>query len=192
MQSAKYFGYRCDLSEVRDVLDHAVVGFATSQRVRLLVSRNGVIRVECHGYQPDTERASALVTLAREPVDPSDVFLFHKTTNRHQYERARLAGYDDVVLWNPQGQITEFTLGNVVVELRGRKVTPPVECGLLAGTFREQLLAEGAIEVAPVTIDELRQASRLWLVNSVRGWWEATLVDQNVGSLPSPTALARA
>ena len=78
-----------------------------------------------------------------------------------------------MILWNPGGQVTESTLGNVVAEIDGRRLTPPVSCGLLAGTFREQLLDEGVIEEGIITIDQLRTASRVWLINSVREWWPA-------------------
>ena len=63
------------------------------------------------------------------PIDPSDVFLFHKTTNRRTYDRARRAGYDEVILWNPRREVTEATMANIVVEIDGRRVTPPLECG---------------------------------------------------------------
>ena len=81
----------------------------------------------------------------------------------------------DVILWNANGEVTESTIANVVVEINGRKVTPPVECGLLAGTFRAELLATCQVTEAPVTVDRLHTAARFWLVNSVRGWCRAVL-----------------
>jgi len=62
-----------------------------------------------------------------------------------------------------------------VVELNGQLVTPPVACGLLAGTFRAELLARGEVSERKITTDELRRAGRLWLVNSVHGRREAQL-----------------
>jgi para-aminobenzoate synthetase / 4-amino-4-deoxychorismate lyase len=64
----------------------------------------------------------------------------------------------------------------VVVEVQDRRVTPPVSAGLLAGTFRDDLLASGAIVERRVTVAELREARRIWVVNSVRGWREAMLI----------------
>jgi branched-subunit amino acid aminotransferase/4-amino-4-deoxychorismate lyase len=105
------------------------------------------------------------------PIDQDDVFLFHKTTNRTVYDRARSAGHDETALGNTHGAITEAAMANIVVELDGgAKVTPPVACGLLAGTFRAELLARGTISEAVMTIEELRSASRIWLVNSVHEW----------------------
>ena len=64
----------------------------------------------------------------------------------------------------------------MVVELDGRKVTPPVSCGLLAGTFRDELLERGEIEEGIITLDDLRRADSICLVNSVRRWRPAILL----------------
>jgi para-aminobenzoate synthetase/4-amino-4-deoxychorismate lyase len=116
------------------------------------------------------------VALARRPVDSTDVFLYHKTTNRRVYDERREEygpEYEDVILWNERGEITESTIANIVMELDGRKVTPPVDCGLLAGTFRRRLLASGEAVEQVVCVEDLARCSRVWLVNSVRGWREA-------------------
>jgi para-aminobenzoate synthetase/4-amino-4-deoxychorismate lyase len=171
--SASHFGYRCERSDIQLTLERAVSSSATPLRVRLLLAYDGTVRVERTPLQQAT--TPARIALALTPVDPSDVFLYHKTTNRTTYEEARRTGFDDVILWNPGGQVTESTLANVVADIDGRKVTPPVSCGLLAGTFRAQLLEEGVIEEGIITIDQLPTAARLWLVNSVREWWPAVL-----------------
>ena len=62
------------------------------------------------------------------------------------------------------------TIGNVVLEIDGERVTPHRESGLLAGVMRAELLARGEIRERPVRVAELGRARRLWLVNAVRGW----------------------
>ena len=71
--------------------------------------------------------------------------------------------------------MTEATTANIVADLRGTLVTPPVSCGLLAGTFRAELLARGEIQEHVVTLDDLRSALRVWLINSVYEWRAATV-----------------
>jgi para-aminobenzoate synthetase/4-amino-4-deoxychorismate lyase len=56
-------------------------------------------------------------------------------------------------------------------------VTPPVECGLLAGTLRAELLATGAIRERRVRIDDLPHATAVWLINSVREWMPVTMIE---------------
>jgi para-aminobenzoate synthetase / 4-amino-4-deoxychorismate lyase len=180
-RSAGYFDYRCETADIRLALDGAVASSAIPQRVRLLLQRDGTVRIECAPLEPTMAPAHVAVALAA--IDPGDVFLYHKTTNRAPYEQAKRGQFDDVILWNPDGQVTESTLANVVAEIDGRKVTPPVACGLLAGTFREQLLDEGVLVEGLIAIDQLRTASRLWLLNSVREWWPAVL---NEGDRISP------
>jgi branched-subunit amino acid aminotransferase/4-amino-4-deoxychorismate lyase len=179
--SARYFRFAYPQREIREALDRAVRSAHGPLRVRLLLANDGAVRVE---YSPLGDGAGVWrVRFAEHPVDPSDEFLYHKTTNRAVYERARRPDCDDVILWNAAGEITETTIANLVVEDAGdvetgvRRVTPPVVCGLLPGTLRAELLATGEICEARVTKEQLKVATRFWLVNSVRGWCAATLID---------------
>jgi para-aminobenzoate synthetase/4-amino-4-deoxychorismate lyase len=171
--SAGYFGFEYSEPRIRAALNRAVANGSEPLRVRLLLSRTGETRVEQTPLlAPDVPLR---VQLAEDSVDSSDVFLFHKSTNRHVYNRRLRPGCDDTILWNQIGQVTEATKANVVVDLHGSLVTPPVECGLLAGTFRAELLSRGELQEAIVTTAELRQANRLWLINSVHEWRPAVL-----------------
>jgi len=58
----------------------------------------------------------------------------------------------------------------------GGLVTPSVSCGLLAGVERAHLLAEGRLREKVVRTGEIQPGQRRWLLNSVRGLWEAELV----------------
>jgi para-aminobenzoate synthetase/4-amino-4-deoxychorismate lyase len=130
------------------------------------------------------------VMLAQSPIDSRNVFLFHKTTRREVYEEHRQAlpeGVYDSLLWNTQGEVTEFTSANIVAEIDGVRWTPPRRSGLLGGTFRAELLETGEIQERVLTIAEVSAASRLWLINSVRGWVPVRLVEKET---PKTTAKA--
>jgi len=71
--------------------------------------------------------------------------------------------------------VTEFTIGNVIVEIDGERYTPPRSCGLLGGTLRAELLERGAIRERIITLDDLSSTTRLWLINSLRGAIEVRL-----------------
>jgi len=179
--SARHFRFASPQSEIREALDRAVRSAREPLRVRLLLANDGTVRVEYTplGDPPGVRR----VRFAEHPVDPSDEFLYHKTTNRAVYERASRPDCDDVILWNAAGEVTETTIANLVVEDVGdvetgvRRVTPPVACGLLPGTLRAELLATGEITEARVTKEQLKGATRFWLVNSVRGWAAGALIE---------------
>jgi len=176
-KSAAYFDVPLDQYEVFQALEelpHTFKGVGT--RIRLLVDRKGQFEVQAF---PQTGHGAAVSTiaLAKEPVDSQDVFLFHKTTHRAVYEKAEadFPDADEVVLWNERGEVTESTIANIVVRKKDRFLTPPVECGLLAGTFREHLLKTGEIEEGTVSIGDLEAADEIFLVNSVRRWRRAEL-----------------
>ncbi len=171
--SAEYFGFRCVLDDVLERLERSIEPADSALRVRLLVRRDGDIRIETTQLEPSI--GTMRIALASAPIDPTDPFLFHKTTNRTQQERERTDAYDEMVLWNPDREVTEAMTANIVAEVDGRPVTPPVECGLLAGTMRAELLANGEIFEARIPVDRLVTAPRLWLINSVRGWRPARL-----------------
>jgi para-aminobenzoate synthetase/4-amino-4-deoxychorismate lyase len=175
--SAAYFDRPFDAGRVRAALEaHAAAHEGGRRRVRVRLQASGDVDVDS---QPlDLVAAGpARVVLARTPIARGDQWLYHKTSHRAVYDRHRAAHREafDVLLWNEDRELTEFTIGNLVVELDGRRVTPPVESGLLAGTFRGELLAAGAIAERVLKVDDLASASRLWLVNSVREWVEVVV-----------------
>jgi para-aminobenzoate synthetase/4-amino-4-deoxychorismate lyase len=175
--SAQRFDYALDETRTRGAI--AATGHAHPHgawRVRLLVARDGTPTIECTPYVADGR--TWRVTFASAPVDSTDPFLANKTTHRVVYDSARHArpDVDDVILWNEREEVTEATLANIVVDIDGVRYTPPLACGLLGGTFRGELLDSGRIHERMLTRDEVRHASRIWLINSVREWVDAVLV----------------
>jgi para-aminobenzoate synthetase/4-amino-4-deoxychorismate lyase len=168
-ESARYFDIPLDPAEIRAALRAAVAGRSGPLRLRLLVSRAGTISVEV-GDLPGS--GTVLASLDSMPVDPTDVFLYHKTSNRRVYDdaKARSGDADDVILINPSGEVTETTIGNLAVEIDGAWYTPPVTSGLLPGTYRADLISDGLVVERSITIADLKGASRLARVNSLRGW----------------------
>jgi len=175
--SCAYFGFQCDASRVHAALaEHTRVG--QDARVRLFVDAAGNARAATDPLPAPVTSQVMPVALATTPVDRHNVFLFHKTTHRALYEQ-NLAGYPDVfdvLLWNREGELTEFTRGNVVLELDGNLLTPRRDSGLLAGVLRSELLDRGVITEQALTLEDLQRASRLWFINSLRGWIEVELM----------------
>jgi len=174
--SAAYFGFGFDEREVRGALAETGADVERSVKIRLTLARSGRLSLAA---VPMDRGALEPIRLAPDtvPVDPTDVFLFHKTTLRRRYDdaRARHPDADDVLLVNLHGEITETSVANVAVELDGRWWTPPVEAGLLPGTERAALLAEDLIGERRITLDQARNARGLAVFSSVRGWRRAVL-----------------
>ena len=161
--SAEYFGFvtRIDADLDRIAADHQHGSF----KVRLTLWKDGRIETQIMPIKATDEVKR--VRLATEPVDSSDRFLFHKTTRRRSG--------DDVIYWNERGEVTESSIANVVVSIDGELFTPPIESGLLAGVFRNQLLAEGKIKERAISVKELQSTRDFFLINSVRKWMRASL-----------------
>jgi para-aminobenzoate synthetase/4-amino-4-deoxychorismate lyase len=172
--SADYFGFRWDEGLLRDALaEHVTAHAVETRRVRVRLSRQGRVTVESRALDP-APTGPVHVALAEHPVSRRDRFLYHKTTHRHVYDAHRGAhsGAFDVLLWNEDGELTEFTIGNVVLDLDGSRLTPPVACGLLGGVFRQELLDTNQVRGRVLSLDDLSRATRVWLVNSLREWVE--------------------
>lgn len=181
--SAAWFGWSDPVEEVRSALAaHAAERPSGVWRVRVLAGAGGGVRVESVGFEGEAGGGNGepkLVRLARRPISRGEIFLYHKTTNRriHEARRAEAPDAYDVLLWNEDGDLTEFTIGNLVVEIEGVRWTPPRECGLLAGVFRGELLERGEIGERVLHLSDLAAADRIWLINSLREWVPVKLAE---------------
>jgi para-aminobenzoate synthetase/4-amino-4-deoxychorismate lyase len=175
--SGHYFNVPVDISDVVDHLSKAARQFTPKrQRVRVLVAEDGTMSVEVKPLQRKSNHTWK-IALAKQPVDMKNHFLYHKTTHREIYEAARadFPDYDDVLLWNKHGHVTESTVANVVVRLNGELITPSLACGLLPGTYRAHLLESGRIKEGIILVEQLSNVEALYLINSVRRWIPAVL-----------------
>jgi len=175
-ESARYFGFICNLSEIRHELERfSHPNEYDRQKIRLVLSKNGSFVLQ---NGPVGETGTAFIRLAPGPIDESDLFHYHKTTNRQIYDRFLPVepGVDDVLLWNSHGEVTETTVANIVVKKGDKLLTPPVSSGLLGGTFRQELLDQRVISEAKLTIADLENAEQIYLINSVRKWRNAFLI----------------
>ncbi|MGZ4161214.1 MAG: aminodeoxychorismate synthase component I [Neobacillus sp.] len=177
--SAQYFGFPFQLEDVMNTLNDFVSQNSSGlQKVRFLLAKNGEMTIE---GQPITQPAGGplKVMLAEGPVDKNSPFLYHKTTNRKIYSPFLIkkpSNVFDVLLWNDNGELTEFTNGNIVLKIDGLLWTPPVRSGLLAGTFREMLIKNEEIREKTLTVADLKKCTQLWFINSVRKWLEVQLI----------------
>ncbi|WP_224984398.1 aminodeoxychorismate synthase component I [Geomonas agri] len=171
-RSARYFAFPIADGAALRALEEIAAGLSPSVRhkVRLLLFEDG--RLSCEAAPLPEAAPEAKAAFARQRVDSGDIFLYHKTSRRdlfHQ-ELAARPDLDEVIFENERGEVTEGAYSNVIAVVDGRHYTPPLACGLLPGTLREELLAQGAIEERVLKRNDLARAEAVFLVNSVRGW----------------------
>ena len=176
--SAKYFGFPYDADDIQDELRLAAASFQNAaHKVRLLLAKDGNITCQNEPLHQSVEAKPKKVRIAQEPINSTDPFLFHKTTNRQVYDsaRAKFPECDDVLLWNEKGKVTESSISNVVVSWNDKLITPPVRCGLLNGTHRSFLLEQDQIIEKTISLEEIAKAKEIYLINSVRKWQKVRL-----------------
>ncbi|MBU5612202.1 aminodeoxychorismate synthase component I [Geomonas azotofigens] len=177
-RSAGYFAFPLADGAALRALEETAAGLSPSVRykVRLLLFKDG--RLSCEAAPLPEAAPEAKAAFARQRVNSADCFLYHKTSRRdlfHQ-ELAARPDLDEVIFENERGDVTEGAYSNVVAVIHGRKCTPALGSGLLPGTLREELLAQGAIEEKVLKRADLERAEAVFLVNSVRGSRQVRLV----------------
>jgi para-aminobenzoate synthetase/4-amino-4-deoxychorismate lyase len=172
------FGGTLDIKALRHALDAEVSRLRVVSpgpfKLRVLIDPSFAVRVE--GEDVGTMPETLTVALATKPLRPETLlWRRYKTTIRGVYDALKVPGADQTIYYNERGELTESTSMNLVLETGGRFLTPALSSGLLDGTFRSRLIAEGRIEEAVLSIDSLKTADTIWLVNSVRRWKKAVL-----------------
>jgi para-aminobenzoate synthetase/4-amino-4-deoxychorismate lyase len=185
--AATHFGFDIDLDDVRRRIDD--VDGDQPMTLRVLVGTDGAVEIDRRPAPTIADERRVVFDV--RPIDRGDEFLRHKTTRRQRYDEARERFPEayDIVLWNRLGELSESTVANLVVELDDELLTPPDEAGLLPGTLRAELIDAGRIRERTITLDDLRAATRVWLINSVRGWVE---VEVDFTTVPGRLAAAAA
>jgi para-aminobenzoate synthetase/4-amino-4-deoxychorismate lyase len=184
MDSAAYFGFECERDAVRAALAEYARAFecAERRRVRLLVDSTGRMNIgdELLAKNDSGGEKTVRAYVSRERTNAKDPMLYHKTTHRPLYAEAFKEavdkGFDDVLFMNEREEVTEGAISNVFVQMDGKWLTPPVECGLPAGVYRRHLLETltGA-EERVLYAEDLRRADAVYLCNAVRGLRRVTI-----------------
>ncbi len=177
--SARYFGFPWSRERIEQRIRSCSADWCRDMRVRILLHCDGSVEIESAALPPAP--TCVQVRLADHPVDDQSPFLFHKTTNRSVYDKARsnLTETEDMIFFNQRGEITESTIANIAVKIDDVWYTPPISCGLLAGTRRNVMLEAGEISERIIHSRELARDSNVMLFNSVRGCYSATYVSSS-------------
>lgn len=172
--SAAYFGFVYDAQAVQAALDALAAQHPQGRwRVRLLSGPQGKAQAQAFALEPSAPQV--LCDVAQRALVTGGAlqeFVQHKTTRRAHYDCLLLTapGVFDTLLYNEHGQVTEFTRGNVALCQDGQWLTPALHCGVLPGTYRAELLAQGRLREAVLTLADVRSAQGAAFFNSVRGW----------------------
>lgn len=176
--SAAAFGIPYDHHKLRTYIQKQLLNLEQPTLLTIQLTLRGEMYLFSEPYCPYIPTAPLRLTLASTPLAPNLPLLCHSTTDDRLFQQYRDAHptFDGVLLWNYRGEIAQTTAGNLVVELHGELVTPPVEAGLLPGTFRAELLNIKKIKERAVRLADVPICGRAWVIDSIHKWREAQLV----------------
>jgi branched-chain amino acid aminotransferase len=83
-------------------------------------------------------------------------------------EQARLAGFDDAIVIDPDGNICEGSVTNLIVHIDGRWVTPPTTDVVLPGIIRQILIENELVAIESIPVDRLVEISSAFFISSLR------------------------
>ncbi|MGE5197937.1 MAG: aminotransferase class IV, partial [Deltaproteobacteria bacterium] len=176
--SCAYFSIQLDLNKLKCDLKNMAEELGKGKwKVRVLIDPRGKINIAWERLEEI--RAPVKIKISGTKVDSRNIFLYHKTDRRGFYEtelrRARRAGFFETVFLNTKGEVTEGSFTNIFVEKLNHLYTPPVKCGLLPGVLRAHLLRKKAVQEKILHLEDILQADKLYVGNSVRGLLEAEI-----------------
>ncbi len=175
MRSCRALDFLCPLEELKRALKKRARALEGGcYRVRLLLDTGG--RFEIAATKIDKLDADQVIRflVSSRRVSSSDTLLAHKTTRRELFDEEWASanteyGTGEVLFLNERGELTEGARSNLFIEQDdGALLTPPLSCGLLPGTLREQLMSEGRVVERVLRLEDLSDAT-IYFGNSVRG-----------------------
>lgn len=144
--------------------------------IRILLDKLGNYALQELPFIP---HSSNIITISNITTNSNNKLLYHKSTFRPWYEesmdRIKRGEIYDEIFFNQKGELTEGARSNIILEIDKQLFTPSLECGLLNGILRQQMLDNKKIVEKKLYKSDLNKASRIFCINSVRGMVEVRL-----------------
>lgn len=178
-ESAEYFDFKFNRKEVMAELLNLKTFLENGKyKVRLTLDKSG--KITSSYDKVNSAEKDFRITISKHRTSSSNVFYFHKTTNRKLYEQelkaARKKRFFDALFLNEKDEITEGAITNVFIEKNGMLYTPPVECGLLNGVMRQVVTSKYNVREKTVKLMDLESADDIYISNSIIGFRKADII----------------
>jgi len=137
-------------------------------RLRLLFGVDGSFCATHQEYLEIERTAKLGIRRLDEAVSVPVEKRYPYTRNLHILDEAKGAGFDDFILINPDGFITETAIANLVFQLNGEWITPPLSDGVLPGVMRALLVEKNGVIVRQIRDNQLNQIESGFVVSSLK------------------------
>ncbi|MCM8528714.1 MAG: aminodeoxychorismate synthase component I [Lentisphaeraceae bacterium] len=182
--TCEYFLIPFNRTEVLGVLNQRMFELKSKEphRVRLAIKLDGtidlkVIPLEYAGW----DKKSIKIKISDQKTDSTSPYQYHKTDYREQYnseyKTALEEGYDEVIFFNEKGELSEGAITNIFICKDKQWFTPPIESGILNGTWRKNLIKPLNAKEKDLTIDDLKEADDIIIGNSVKMRGQVTSIE---------------
>ena len=171
-ESAEYFDYKLNDTEFLLKLNQIVPSLIDGKyKVRVLLNKSGEIQITYTKIKDI--KLDYNITISDYRTDSNNIFLYHKTTNRELYTkeftRVREDGYFDIIFLNEKDEVTEGSITNIYIKKNKIIFTPPIECGLLNGTIRRNMIKKNNVQEKILTLEDIYSADIIYISNAIIG-----------------------
>ncbi len=137
-------------------------------RLRLLFGVDGSFCATHQEYLEIERTAKLGIRKLDEVVSVPVEKRYPYTRNLQMLEAAKGAGFDDFILINPDGFITETAIANLVFDLNGEWITPPLSDRVLPGVMRALLVEKNGVVVRQIHANLLDEIKSGFVVSSLK------------------------
>lgn len=171
-EACAYFDYPFDQKELEKRLaDYLVQKDQGDYRLSVAIDLYGHISLSDQVLTPlDPQFLEAKVVRQDYPVE-NFAFANFKTSYRPHLK----AQASEQIFVSPEGKLLETSIGNLILDIDGEWLTPVGTLPIIKGIHRQELLEQGKLKEADLTIEDLEKASAIYGTNSVRGLYPLTI-----------------
>jgi branched-chain amino acid aminotransferase len=137
-------------------------------RLRLLFSSDGSLRATHQEYVEIKRPAKLSIRKLEQSISVPVDKRYPYTQNLQILDEAKIAGFDDFILVNLDGHITETAIANLVLRVDGEWITPPLSDGVLPGVMRALLVEKAGVIVRQVSAKQLDEIECGFVVSSLK------------------------
>ena len=120
-------------------------------------------------HMPYAEQEKSCEVRMHPDAVTGDVHKRFPYTNRLEIlDQARVAGFDDAIVVNSQGNICEGSVTNLIANIDGRWVTPPTTDVVLPGIIRQILIENELVAIESIPADRLAEITSAFFISSLR------------------------
>jgi len=193
-KSAENLGIPYNLDEIEFLLQEYIHNAKDLKiglwKIRAALSASGKLNIKHSKLEDIIENnvvfwANDLIGRTSGVTNSNDPLLMHKTSSRASYDmaysEAEKNGGFDAIFVNEKNEVTEGGRSNFIIKKKGVMLTPPLECGLLPGIMRAELLNSGDYLIREEVIKkkDVNVDTEIYLCNALRGLFKVKLQTQN-------------